>query len=257
MSIVRAIVDGERNPQRLAELRDPRCKKSVSQIAEHLKGHWRDEHLFNLKMALDLYDHLMRSLGVSQHVRVSLGEAGPFATSADQVLNSVPGERLVALGDEEPGQGACPGAQVAPDCPELVAGDRVLEGEAVLQPGDPDLGLVEIQVAELEGERLRDPKSVAVHEEHEKMVPDTVPGFLGGFQKALHLLGGEEVFGPFGAIERPTLTISPFGTCAPGSHKSLWEQYHGFPTLSKIRVLVRVDTRRPHRPSERVRRSTT
>ena len=62
MSIVRAIVDGERDPQRLAELRDPRCKKSVSQIAEHLRGHWRDEHLFNLKMALDLYDHLARSL---------------------------------------------------------------------------------------------------------------------------------------------------------------------------------------------------
>jgi len=62
MSIVRAIVDGERAPQRLAELRDPRCKKSVAQIAEHLKGHWREEHLFNLKMALDLYDHLARSL---------------------------------------------------------------------------------------------------------------------------------------------------------------------------------------------------
>lgn len=62
MSIVRAIVGGERDPQRLAELRDPRCKKSVSQIAEHLKGHWREEHLFNLKMALDLYDHLTRSL---------------------------------------------------------------------------------------------------------------------------------------------------------------------------------------------------
>jgi transposase len=62
MSIVRAIVDGERDPQRLAELRDRRCKKSVSQIAEHLKGHWREEHLFNLKMALDLYDHVVRSL---------------------------------------------------------------------------------------------------------------------------------------------------------------------------------------------------
>jgi transposase len=62
MSIVRAIVDGERDIQRLAELRDPRCKKSVAQIAEHLKGHWRDEHLFNLKMALELYDHVGRSL---------------------------------------------------------------------------------------------------------------------------------------------------------------------------------------------------
>lgn len=64
MSIVRAIVDGERDPQRLAEFRDVRCKKSVEQIAQHLKGNWRDEHLFNLTMALRLYDQLVQMLEV-------------------------------------------------------------------------------------------------------------------------------------------------------------------------------------------------
>lgn len=58
MGIIRAIVDGERDPLALAGLRDRRCRKSEEQFAEHLRGTWREEHLFNLKMSLDLYDKL-------------------------------------------------------------------------------------------------------------------------------------------------------------------------------------------------------
>jgi transposase len=56
MAIVRAIVAGERDPLCLAANRDPRCHKSVEQIAQHLTGNWRDEHLFNLTSSLRLYD---------------------------------------------------------------------------------------------------------------------------------------------------------------------------------------------------------
>jgi transposase len=56
IAIVRAIVAGERDPIRLAELRHPRCRKSAQEIARHLTGTWRDEHLFNLAAALNLYD---------------------------------------------------------------------------------------------------------------------------------------------------------------------------------------------------------
>jgi transposase len=58
MAIIRAIVDGERNPRVLARLRDPRCRKSEAQIAEHLTGNWRPEHLFNLRQAMKMYDQL-------------------------------------------------------------------------------------------------------------------------------------------------------------------------------------------------------
>ena len=58
LSIVRAIVEGERNPSQLAAFRDKRCKKSEEQIAEYLTGNWREEHLFNLKMALRLYEEI-------------------------------------------------------------------------------------------------------------------------------------------------------------------------------------------------------
>ena len=62
MSILRAIVAGERDPIQLACFRDCRCRKSESEIAEYLKGHWRQEHLFNLEMALRLYDAVEKTL---------------------------------------------------------------------------------------------------------------------------------------------------------------------------------------------------
>lgn len=58
MAIIRAIVDGERDPEALADLRDRRCRKSKKQIAEELTGNWREEHLFNLRQALRMYDQL-------------------------------------------------------------------------------------------------------------------------------------------------------------------------------------------------------
>ena len=56
MAIIRAIVDGERDPRILAQMRDRRCKKSEEQITEELTGNWRSEHLFNLRQALKMYD---------------------------------------------------------------------------------------------------------------------------------------------------------------------------------------------------------
>lgn len=54
--IVRAIVRGERDPQELAAYRDCRIKASAEEIAASLLGNWRDEHLFELKQALQAYD---------------------------------------------------------------------------------------------------------------------------------------------------------------------------------------------------------
>lgn len=56
MAIVRAIVKGERDPRKLAKLRDRRCRKSEEQIAEQLTGHWREDHLFSLEQSLKMYD---------------------------------------------------------------------------------------------------------------------------------------------------------------------------------------------------------
>lgn len=55
-AIIRAIVAGERDPQKLAAMRDRNCKKSEEEIGKALTGTWREEHLFILKQSLELYD---------------------------------------------------------------------------------------------------------------------------------------------------------------------------------------------------------
>jgi len=55
-AILRAIVGGERDGHALAALCDVRIKASADEIAASLQGHWRGEHLFTLKQALDAFD---------------------------------------------------------------------------------------------------------------------------------------------------------------------------------------------------------
>jgi hypothetical protein len=56
MAIVRAIIGGERDSVKLAQLRDYRCKSSEETIAKALTGNWKTEHVFALKQSLELYD---------------------------------------------------------------------------------------------------------------------------------------------------------------------------------------------------------
>lgn len=78
LGIVRAIVAGERDTRKLAALRDKRCRKSVEQIAEHLSGHWKAEHLFNLQSALELFDHLEAGIAkYQQRISQLLEELAP------------------------------------------------------------------------------------------------------------------------------------------------------------------------------------
>lgn len=55
LAIIDAILAGQRDPVALAKLRDPRCKHSEETIAKSLHGHWRDDHLFELQQAVELY----------------------------------------------------------------------------------------------------------------------------------------------------------------------------------------------------------
>ena len=55
MDIIEAIAGGERNPRTLARLRDRRTRADEATIAKSLQGHWREEHIFELTQALELY----------------------------------------------------------------------------------------------------------------------------------------------------------------------------------------------------------
>ena len=62
MSIIGAILGGERDPVKLAQLRDERCQHSEEQIALALQGTWRPEHLFELRQAYELYQFHHRQI---------------------------------------------------------------------------------------------------------------------------------------------------------------------------------------------------
>jgi transposase len=64
MAMVRAIVAGERDPRKLAGLRDRNCHKSEAEMVELLTGNWRSDHLFNLTQHLTMYDTAARQIAV-------------------------------------------------------------------------------------------------------------------------------------------------------------------------------------------------
>ena len=53
--IIEAILNGERNTEVLANLRDRRIKATKEDIIKSLEGHWSKEHLFELRQCYQLY----------------------------------------------------------------------------------------------------------------------------------------------------------------------------------------------------------
>lgn len=64
MAILRSIVAGERDPEKLALHRDMRCKADRATIEAALDGNYRREHVFALRQSLELYDILNEKIAV-------------------------------------------------------------------------------------------------------------------------------------------------------------------------------------------------
>ena len=62
MKIIRSIVEGERDPKKLAGFRDPRCKQTVDTIEKSLTGNYREEHLFSLQQSLEIFDFYQQQI---------------------------------------------------------------------------------------------------------------------------------------------------------------------------------------------------
>jgi transposase len=60
LAILDAIIGGERDLQRLAQLRDGRVEASEQSIMAALEGNYRSEHLFTLKQSLESYRHYQK-----------------------------------------------------------------------------------------------------------------------------------------------------------------------------------------------------
>ncbi len=81
MAILRAIVKGERNPDKLADLKHTRIRASSQEIAQSLEGNWREEQLFVLEQSLALYDLYYQKISecdqrIASHLRTMDSKAG-------------------------------------------------------------------------------------------------------------------------------------------------------------------------------------
>jgi len=61
-AILKAILAGERDPHKLAALRDPRVKASEEQIARYLEGNWQEDLLFVLKQEQAGYEFCQQQI---------------------------------------------------------------------------------------------------------------------------------------------------------------------------------------------------
>lgn len=87
LKIIRAIVAGERSAKELAKNRDRRCKQSEETIAKSLEGNYRNEHLFELKQALDLYDiYQNKILECDKEIEKVIQSISPLTDSSDFVF---------------------------------------------------------------------------------------------------------------------------------------------------------------------------
>jgi transposase len=73
MSILRAILAGERDYLKLAQMKHPQIKSSTEVIAKAMEGDYCPEHLFALQTALELYDsYQLKILECDQRVEKAL-----------------------------------------------------------------------------------------------------------------------------------------------------------------------------------------
>jgi transposase len=61
-AIIRAILAGERDPSKLAALRDCRIRATTEEVERSLEGNWQEEQLFELQQAVDEYDFRQKQL---------------------------------------------------------------------------------------------------------------------------------------------------------------------------------------------------
>jgi len=93
MSIIRAIVGGERDPQTLACLRKPGIKSSKDELAQALTGNYREEHIFALTQALETYDFTHRQVQDCDHKVEAAMKCLPGKPSATAASPAPPQKR--------------------------------------------------------------------------------------------------------------------------------------------------------------------
>jgi hypothetical protein len=91
MNIIRAIIVGERDPKKLAQLRDRRCKQPQEVIEKSLTGNYRSEHLFSLQQSLETFDFYQKQILIcDQKIEEALKELNPSHVDKPHGLDPKP-----------------------------------------------------------------------------------------------------------------------------------------------------------------------
>lgn len=107
MKVIRAILQGERNPVTLLELCDRQIqKKKAEAVVESLRGTWAPEHLFALRQALsawEFYQTLLRECDheIEKHLKEMAGPESP-ETPAEQAPEAKTVKKPKAAGKNAP-----------------------------------------------------------------------------------------------------------------------------------------------------------
>ncbi|MGP0072531.1 MAG: IS110 family transposase [Bryobacteraceae bacterium] len=104
MAILRAIVAGERDPDRLSTLKHGRVRASRGEIARSLEGNCREELLFVLEQSLELYDLYVLKIAVcdqriERHLKMMKSKPDPAQTSDSAALPAPKQETRFSLKD--------------------------------------------------------------------------------------------------------------------------------------------------------------
>jgi len=84
LAIVEAIIRGERNPQKLAKLRQETIHASEEVIAKSLVGDYRDEHLMTLRQSLEFYRIYQKKIDEVDEEVCRRGRALPSKIDVEQ-----------------------------------------------------------------------------------------------------------------------------------------------------------------------------
>ena len=95
LAIIDSILKGERSPEKLADLRDRRCKKDKATIAKALTGTWRDEHIFTIR----------QHLGVWRYYQQLIADTDAAIVAALADIPNDPNAQNTPPGPEKPNNG--------------------------------------------------------------------------------------------------------------------------------------------------------
>jgi len=97
MAILNAILGGERDRYKLAELADPHVKASKAEIAKSLEGNWRPELVFVLRQQMQIYGAYQKRIeecdeALAAHLRTMEDQADPGSKPQTPKLGKKAGE---------------------------------------------------------------------------------------------------------------------------------------------------------------------